>query len=177
MSTERRPNLEPARRPGPPEQRARRSGDSDEFWSNLGVDIEGMSPRAQAATGLAVGGTILAGAVLVLALNPAYFWLIFIFGWILFPALGVFARGVAGLVDSSPPQKLESSRERELLEALRERGEITPTQAAMETSLTVSEADSMLKKLAEGGHLEVRVRGGGLFYALWEHEAEEGGKT
>ncbi len=38
----------------------------------------------------------------------------------------------------------------------------------METSLTVAEADGMLKELAEGGHLEVRVRGGGLFYALWE---------
>ena len=38
----------------------------------------------------------------------------------------------------------------------------------METSLSVSEADTMLKELAEAGHLEVRVRGGGLFYAFWE---------
>lgn len=52
--------------------------------------------------------------------------------------------------------------------ALREHGELTPARAAMETSLTVAEADGMLKELAEGGHLEVRVRGGGLFYALWE---------
>ncbi len=37
----------------------------------------------------------------------------------------------------------------------------------METSLTVTEADKMLKELAEGGHLEVRARGGGLFYGLW----------
>jgi len=54
------------------------------------------------------------------------------------------------------------------LEALREHGELTPARAAMETSLTVTEADKMLKELAEGGHLEVRVRGGGLFYGLWE---------
>ncbi|MDP9425215.1 MAG: hypothetical protein M3P37_04065 [Actinomycetota bacterium] len=40
----------------------------------------------------------------------------------------------------------------------------------METSLTEAEADEMLKGLAEGGHLEVRVRGGGLYYALWEFE-------
>jgi hypothetical protein len=40
----------------------------------------------------------------------------------------------------------------------------------METSLTVAEADRMLKELAEGGHLDVRVRGGGLFYSLWEPE-------
>ena len=43
----------------------------------------------------------------------------------------------------------------------------------MDTSLTVAEADKMLKELAEGGHLEVRVRGGGLFYSLWEHEEDE----
>jgi len=49
----------------------------------------------------------------------------------------------------------------------------------METSLTVAEADEMLKGLAEGGHLEVRVRGGGLFYSLWEPEpaALGSGKT
>ena len=32
----------------------------------------------------------------------------------------------------------------------------------MATSLRVAEADETLKELAEGGHLEVRVRGGGL---------------
>ena len=31
----------------------------------------------------------------------------------------------------------------------------------------------MLKKLAEGGHLEVRVRGGALSYSLWDHEKDE----
>ena len=67
----------------------------------------------------------------------------------------------------------ESSRERELLEAIRAHGEVTPAQAAMNTTLTVSEADEMLKELAEGGHLDVRVRGGGLFYALWGYENRE----
>jgi hypothetical protein len=37
----------------------------------------------------------------------------------------------------------------------------------METTLSVAEADEMLRKLAEGGHLEVRVRSGAIFYALW----------
>ncbi len=47
----------------------------------------------------------------------------------------------------------------------------------METSLTVEEADGMLKRLVEGGHLQVRVRGGGLFYSLWESEdGEEAGQ-
>jgi hypothetical protein len=40
-------------------------------------------------------------------------------------------------------------------------------QVATETSLSVAEADRMLKELAEAGHLEVRARNGGLFYALW----------
>ena len=62
--------------------------------------------------------------------------------------------------------------ERELLEALKRRGELSPAQAAMETSLTVNEADKMLDDLAAKGHLDVKVRGGGLFYGLWETEAE-----
>ncbi len=43
-----------------------------------------------------------------------------------------------------------------------------PALAAMETPLSMAEAGAMLKELAEAGHLEVRVRSGGLFYALWE---------
>jgi hypothetical protein len=41
----------------------------------------------------------------------------------------------------------------------------------METSLSVAEADRMLRELAENGHLEVRVRGGALYYALWARPA------
>ncbi len=52
-------------------------------------------------------------------------------------------------------------------------GPLAPAEAAMDTSLTVAEADRMLRELAEGGHLEVRVRGGGLFYSLWEREDGE----
>jgi hypothetical protein len=38
--------------------------------------------------------------------------------------------------------------------------------AALETTLTVAEADRMLSELAQGGHLEVRVEGGKLLYGL-----------
>jgi predicted ArsR family transcriptional regulator len=65
-----------------------------------------------------------------------------------------------------------SVKERELLEALQRKDELTPAQAAMETSLTVNEADEMLKDLAAKGHLDVRVRGGGLFYGFWESDPE-----
>lgn len=90
-----------------------------------------------------------------------------------FPALGAFARGVAGLADAGASKPLEGDRERELLEALRGGGELSPAQAAMQTSLTVSEADEMLGELAGEGHLRVRVKGGGIFYSLWEAETGE----
>src|SRR5215217_6671854 len=58
-------------------------------------------------------------------------------------------------------------KERELLSAIRENGGvITPMEAAMETSLTVKEADRMLSELAGGGHLSVESAGGTLCYSL-----------
>jgi hypothetical protein len=142
--------------------------DSDDFF---GLDVEKMSPKAQAVTGVVTGGLILLAAALLIAFTQ-FWWLIFIFGWAVFPAFGVFARGVAGLVDTRSEPPAANARERELLEALQSSGELTPAQAAMETSLTVSEADEMLKDLAAKGHLDVRVRGGGLFYGLWETNSE-----
>lgn len=161
------------RRNGKPEIRRDQSGDGAEFWSNLGLDVEEMSPKAQAVTGIVAGGAILlAAALLILFTN--FWWLLFVFGWWVFPAFGVFAKGVAGLVDSPKEARLpENGKERELLEAMRDMGELTSAQAAMETSLSVKEADGMLRELAEGGHLDVRVRGGGLFYALWDHDRDE----
>lgn len=117
-----------------------------------------------------MGGAVLLGAVLLLAVHPEFFWLFFVFGWIIFPVFGLLAHGVAGLTESHSTRLPESSKERELLEALRAHQELTPAQAAMESALTVKEADRVLRELAEGGHLEMRVRGGGLFYSLWEHE-------
>ena len=59
------------------------------------------------------------------------------------------------------------NKERELLSAIRDNGgSITPAEAAMETSLTVREADRMLSELAGGGHLTVESKEGSLFYAL-----------
>ncbi len=142
--------------------------DSEDFF---GLDVEKMSPKAQAVTGVVTGGLILLAAALLIAFTQ-YWWLIFIFGWAVFPAFGVFARGVAGLVDTRSEPPAANARERELLEALQSSGELTPAQAAMETSLTVNEADEMLKDLAANGHLDVRVRGGGLFNRQWETDSE-----
>ncbi len=152
----------------PEPRRRHRHGDSDEFWKNIGVDVERMSPRAQVTTSLALLIPVAVAGVAVLTLFPSFWWLIFVFGWTIFPAIGLLARGLAGLSDARPEQVATESRERELLRALRDHGELTPVRAATETSLSVEEADRMLKELAAGGHLEVRARNGGLFYALWK---------
>jgi hypothetical protein len=160
---EKRPDRDPESR-----RRGHHGWDSEDFF---GLDVEKMSPKAQAVTGAVTGGLVLLTAALLIAFTN-FWWLIFIFGWAVFPAFGVFARGVAGLVDTRSEPPAANARERELLEALQRKGELTPAQAAMETSLTVNEADEMLEDLAAKGHLDVRVRGGGLFYGLWETDSE-----
>ncbi|QIN81720.1 hypothetical protein GBA63_03015 [Rubrobacter tropicus] len=152
---------------------ARRSSDADEFWDGIGVDVEGMSPRAQVITSLAVLIPVLLGAASVLFLFTNFWWLVFVFGWTVFPGFSLLLRGIAGLSDSEGRKEIPGgSKERELLSVLREHEEISPTRAAMETSLTVEEADNMLKELAAKGHLDVRVRGGGIFYGLWKGESD-----
>jgi hypothetical protein len=62
----------------------------------------------------------------------------------------------------SPPV----SKEREILSVLRDQGTTTPVEAAIETSLTVKEADEILSELAGGGHLMVESKSGVLYYSL-----------
>ena len=45
-------------------------------------------------------------------------------------------------------------------------GSITPIEAALRTSLTVDEADEILSRLANRGHLLVESRDGVISYAL-----------
>jgi len=59
-------------------------------------------------------------------------------------------------------------KEKELLQALERHGETTAVQAALETSLSVAEAEEMLSRLANEGHVRVSANGGRLAYALWE---------
>ena len=64
-------------------------------------------------------------------------------------------------------------KEQELLGALAERGELTPTAAAMRTSLTVDEASKMLEELARKGHLKLLLEDGIMAYALRERDRHE----
>ena len=71
------------------------------------------------------------------------------------------------LVEARGRLPIPVSKDRELLEALRDKGgRITSAEAAMATSLSVGEADEVLYKLVGGGHLTVEREGGALVYAL-----------
>jgi hypothetical protein len=60
------------------------------------------------------------------------------------------------------------SKEKELLEVLERHGEITATRAALETSLSIAEAEERLSGLANNGHVRVHANKGRLAYALWD---------
>ena len=70
------------------------------------------------------------------------------------------------------PSEAERIKEQELLEALGRRGKLTAVETALETSLSVEEANRMLFELAARGHLELTVEHGRLLYSFWgEHGA------
>jgi capsular polysaccharide biosynthesis protein len=66
---------------------------------------------------------------------------------------------------------VERVKEKKLLLALGRRGKLTVVEAAMETSLSVEEAERMLYELALRGQLEMNVEHGRLVYSFWEHGA------
>jgi hypothetical protein len=74
-------------------------------------------------------------------------------------AAGLHGKGLSDMRSQRPAVEPPVSKERELLSTSRANGgSITPAEAAMETSLTVREADGMLSELAGGGHLAVESR-------------------
>ncbi len=137
----------------------------------FGMETDKLGPRAKVGVALSVLVPVaLSGALLVL-LVPGLWWVFTTYFWVAFPAIGLLGSGLAGLGEERGSRPVAVDPERELLAALRDRGEMTPAGVTVETSLSVDEADRRLRELAEAGHLEVRVRGGGIFYALWEAEA------
>jgi DNA-binding CsgD family transcriptional regulator len=62
----------------------------------------------------------------------------------------------------------KKGKERELLGALAERGDLTPATAAMRTSLTVEEASKMMDELTGKGYLKLQAGDGVIAYALRE---------
>ena len=105
---------------------------------------------------------VLGAACLVLVPLTSLWWIVPVLGAVVPFALAVLERSDFKL--GRPNDK--KGKERELLEALAERGEISPTTAAMRTSLTVDEASKMLDALAGKGHLTLQAEDGAMAYAL-----------
>jgi hypothetical protein len=86
--------------------------------------------------------------------------------WI--PTVAFFAYGFRQLQHRKPKSSgLRLGQEKQLLMAIRDAGgSITSIEAALETSLTVDEADEILSRLANRGHLLVESNDGALFYVL-----------
>lgn len=134
----------------------------------LGRDVEEMSPGARISAALSVLVPVGLSGVFLVVFVPGLWWIFTTYFWVAFPAVGLLTSGISGLGEGRHPALVsEEGRERELLKAIRESGEISAASAAARTSLTVAEADTRLRELAENGHLEVRARGGAIFYALW----------
>jgi hypothetical protein len=139
----------------------------------LGRDVEKMDPGATIVAALSVLVPVGLSGVFLVAFVPGLWWIFTTYFWVAFPAFGLLSSGIAGLGEGRPVRVSEQERERELLEAIREGGEISAASAAARTSLAVAEADRRLKELAENGHIEVRARGGAILYALWGSERIE----
>jgi len=94
-----------------------------------------------------------------------FWWVVLILGVAAPIALAVLSRGTAGVETPSFGRKAEE----ELLGTLAERGALTPTTAAMGTSLTVEGASKVLDGLAAEGQLELRTQEGAASYVLPGH--------
>ncbi|HEY6711568.1 MAG TPA: hypothetical protein VI055_04800 [Rubrobacter sp.] len=123
-------------------------------------------------------GLVIGGLFLLFMAGPAFhfiplLFLIWAVPFLVAPAFVALARGLSGLSESRTRKDgavADESKERELLEALARHGELSPALAALETSLTVAEANRMLSDLANSGHVEVKAHEGRLGYALWERD-------
>src|SRR5918998_6185901 len=82
----------------------RHHGGSGSFF---GLDVENMSSRAQTTAALTVLVPVALGAILVLSFAPQVFWLVFVFGWMVFPSFGLLVRGLAGLSTTPPEGRTE----------------------------------------------------------------------
>jgi DNA-binding NarL/FixJ family response regulator len=94
--------------------------------------------------------------------------------WWILPLVGAVVPIALALLDkpilASRKQDDRKVKERELLQVLSEVDELTPTTAAMRTSLTLDETSKLLEELARKGHLTLHVEDGLMAYALHERD-------
>ncbi len=135
-------------------EQARSRRGSTGFW----YDVE-RNPYLSMAAGLGLGIPL----VWISAWWPLEPW-----GLSLIPPTILVARGIWQLARRRPRSPgPRYGGEKQLLLAIRQVGDgITPVEAALQTSLTVDEAEEVLSRLAARGHLHVEGREGTLFYVL-----------
>ena len=119
---------------------------------------------------VAWGGLVACFAVAASELTSLW-WLVLVFG-LLVPVISAL-QTYWSADRKARPEVRPQDKEGELLGALGELGELTPTTAAMRTTLTVEEAAGMLEELARKGHLEARTQGAVVLYGLWEPDRRE----
>lgn len=140
-------------------------GDEGRGGARSGLDLGWGKLFFLMAWGLAV----LAFAAGGLADVTSLWWLVLVFGAAVPASLLILQNGMLRAREHRSVA-LTRDGERELLDALRTRGELTPAAASMATTLTVDEAAGLLEGLARRGHLEARAQEGSLAYALGEHD-------
>ncbi|MGH3085920.1 MAG: response regulator transcription factor [Rubrobacteraceae bacterium] len=161
--------------PEPRETDERAAGDLPEKSGALPAALEvarSLPPRAFAFTGIAIWCFLIMVISLNLAVTSLHWVSIAAFGVLLPFALIFYANHVISSHEAISSPKPED-KERELLEVLGERGELTPTLAAMKTSLTVREASGILEELSKKGYLEMRGEEGIMAYSLWERDLRQ----
>lgn len=122
--------------------------ESSDYVTPVSATVVGLGFIVAAVLIIITAGTPAAGVGFVIAAAACLGW------------------GVTKIIEQRHALPESVGKERELLSAIRDNGGITPAEAAMETSLTVKEADEMLTELASGGHLMVESRSGALYYTL-----------
>ena len=146
---------------------------SPEAATSRGADAQGSTPKLHvpswAGWQSALYVFVLGAMCVFLVPLTNLWWLVLVCGMAVPIALATLDR-TGPLPNRSDEGKL---KEQELLHAIAERGHLTPTAAAMRTSLTVDEASKMLEGLARKGHLELQVEDGIMTYALRERDRRE----
>jgi hypothetical protein len=137
-----------------------------------GAEVYGIRPfgRVTPAFAILMIGSVLLSFFALAVLTPFHFFPFFPLVWVL-PFLAMRAMWIASARSryvSLRETPAVPGKEQELLVALERRGEITAARAAIETSLSIAEADEMLSRLAENGHVQVHAREGRLAYSLWD---------
>ena len=111
---------------------------------------------------LVVWGGLIALLAVATSGLVSLWWLVLAFGLLVPTISALQASGSANR--KAQPAIRPQDKAGELLGDL---GELTPTTAAMRTTLTVEEAAGLLEKLASKGHLEARTQGAVVRYGLW----------